>query len=149
MSVGEGLAKLVSSGFISCMLACWTVVRSRGLSRSGVCRVPTLPNGLAIEDTLEGSGEPCPRGAIITIHYRGTLLDGTQFDSSYPGMPVTFPLNRLITGWQEGIPGMKAGGKRRLTIPWQMAYGEDGAPPDIPPRANLIFEIELFSFKVK
>ena len=111
--------------------------------------MPTLPNGLTIEDTLEGSGEPCPKGAIITIHYRGTLLDGTQFDSSYPVMPVTFPLNRLITGWQEGIPGMKAGGKRTLTIPWQMAYGEDGAPPDIPARANLIFEIELFSFRTK
>lgn len=111
--------------------------------------MPTLPNGLGIEDTQEGSGEPCPKGAIITIHYRGTLLDGTQFDSSYPGMPVTFPLNRLIVGWQEGIPGMKAGGKRTLTIPWQMAYGEDGAPPDIPPRANLLFEIELFSFRTK
>ena len=111
--------------------------------------MPTLPNGLIIEDTTPGEGEACPKGAIITIHYRGTLMDGTQFDSSYPGMPVTLPLNRLIAGWQEGIPGKKPGGKRKLTSPWQMAYGEDGAPPDIPARANLIFEIELFSFKLK
>jgi peptidylprolyl isomerase len=109
--------------------------------------MPTLPNGLIIEDTLEGEGDPCPKGAVITIHYRGTLMNGKEFDSSYPGVPVTFPLRRLITGWQEGIPGMKCGGKRKLTIPWQMAYGEDGAPPDIPGRANLIFEIELFEFK--
>jgi len=109
--------------------------------------MPTLPNGIVIDDLVEGQGEPCPRGAVITIHYRGTLLNGKEFDSSYGGKHATFPLNRLIAGWQEGIPGMKAGGKRKLTIPWSLAYGAAGYPPDIPPKADLIFEIELFSFK--
>lgn len=100
-----------------------------------------------IEDIVEGQGDACPKNATITIHYTGMLLSGKVFDSSLPGQPVTFPLRRLIQGWQEGIPGMKVGGKRRLTIPWRMAYGEAGAPPDIPPRADLVFEIELFEFR--
>ncbi|MEI7657947.1 MAG: FKBP-type peptidyl-prolyl cis-trans isomerase [Phycisphaerae bacterium] len=102
---------------------------------------------LKIEDLVEGQGDPCPKNATITIHYTGMLLSGKVFDSSLPGRPVTFPLRRLIQGWQEGIPGMKAGGKRRLTIPWRMAYGEAGSPPDIPPRSDLIFDIELFEFR--
>lgn len=108
----------------------------------------TLPSGLIIEDLVEGTGPACPKGATVTIHYLGTLMNGTKFDSSHDrGEPATFPLNRLIKGWQEGIPGMMAGGKRKLTIPWAMAYGAFGSPPDIPAKADLIFEIELFSFK--
>ena len=85
-----------------------------------------------------------PHGATVKVHYRGTLEDGTQFDSSYDrGEPITFPLGNLIQGWQIGIPGMKVGGKRRLEIPYSLGYGERGAPPSIPPRANLVFDIEL------
>ncbi len=109
--------------------------------------MPTLPNGLIIEDLTEGSGPGCPKGATVTIHYRGTLMNGKEFDSSLGGAPATFPLKRLIEGWQEGIPGMMAGGKRKLTIPWAMAYGAGGSPPDIPAKADLIFEIDLISFK--
>lgn len=102
---------------------------------------------LLIEDTVVGTGPECPRGATITIHYRGTLMNGQEFDSTTGSKPATFPLNRLIKGWQEGIPGMKAGGKRTLTIPYALAYGAAGAPPDIPAKSDLIFEIELISFR--
>lgn len=99
---------------------------------------------LQINDTHVGDGPECPAGATVKVHYRGTLLDGTEFDSSYKrGEPIEFPLNNLIQGWQEGIPGMKVGGKRELLIPWSKAYGERGAPPAIPARADLKFEIEL------
>lgn len=99
---------------------------------------------MQIEDLVVGTGDECKPNATVKVHYRGTLMDGTEFDSSYArGQPIEFALARLIQGWQEGIPGMKVGGKRRLTIPWQKAYGEYGNPPRIPPKADLIFEIEL------
>ncbi|MCA9273533.1 MAG: FKBP-type peptidyl-prolyl cis-trans isomerase [Phycisphaerales bacterium] len=103
---------------------------------------------LVIEDAVVGSGDECPPGAIVRVHYRGTLMNGTEFDSSYKrGEPIEFPLGNLIKGWQEGIPGMKVGGKRKLTIPYVMGYGERGAPPSIPPRSDLIFEIELLGVR--
>ena len=103
---------------------------------------------LVIEDDVVGSGTVCPAGAIVRVHYRGTLMDGTEFDSSYKrGQPIEFPLRNLIKGWQEGIPGMKVGGKRKLTIPYQMGYGVHGSPPTIPPKADLIFEIELLGVR--
>lgn len=103
-----------------------------------------LESGLIIEDLVIGEGAAAPEGATVTIHYEGTLTDGTVFDSSYDrGEPATFPLGRLIQGWQEGIPGMREGGKRRLRIPYQLGYGERGSPPTIPPRSDLVFVIEL------
>jgi FKBP-type peptidyl-prolyl cis-trans isomerase len=104
--------------------------------------------GLKYWDVKEGAGEPCPAGATVTIHYTGWTVDGNVFDSSHKrGQPATFPLGDLIQGWQAGIPGMKPGGVRRLLIPYPLAYGERGRPPSIPPRATLVFEIELISFK--
>lgn len=103
---------------------------------------------LQINDTTVGDGMECPENATVNVHYRGTLMDGTEFDSSYSrGQPVEFPLARLIEGWQKGIPGMKVGGKRELTVPWAMAYGAHGSPPAIPPKADLKFEIELLGVK--
>ena len=103
---------------------------------------------IKITDTQVGSGAECPAGATVKVHYRGTLLNGTEFDSSYKrGEPIEFPLDNLIQGWREGIPGMKVGGKRELLIPWKKAYGERGAPPSIPPRADLKFEIELLGVR--
>jgi FKBP-type peptidyl-prolyl cis-trans isomerase FkpA len=99
---------------------------------------------MQIEDLVVGTGAECKPNATVKVHYRGTLLNGTEFDSSYKrGKPIEFALEDLIQGWQEGIPGMKVGGKRKLTVPWQKAYGERGHPPAIPPKSDLIFEIEL------
>lgn len=103
---------------------------------------------MQIEDLEVGSGDECPSGATVEVHYAGTLMDGTKFDSSYDrGESITFPLGNLIQGWQEGIPGMKVGGKRKLTIPFAKAYGERGVPGAIPPKADLIFQIELLGVK--
>ena len=112
-------------------------------------------NGMKVWDVTPGQGQEVKPGATVTIHYTGWLTDGTVFDSSrkehatrpVSGEPATFPLGNLIKGWQEGIPGMKAGGVRRLYIPYPIAYGEPGRPPTIPPRSDLLFEIELISFK--
>ena len=101
-------------------------------------------NELIIEDIEVGSGDECPSGATVEVHYKGTLMDGTVFDSSYDrGESINFPLGNLIQGWQEGIPGMKVGGKRKLTIPYMKAYGERGVPGAIPAKSDLVFEIEL------
>jgi len=99
---------------------------------------------IIIEDINAGDGTECPTGATVEVHYKGTLMDGTVFDSSYDrGESINFPLGNLIQGWQEGIPGMKVGGKRKLTIPYTKAYGEGGVPGAIPAKADLVFEIEL------
>jgi FKBP-type peptidyl-prolyl cis-trans isomerase len=110
------------------------------------------PDGLVIEDVKEGSGTAAKLGSKITVHYKGTLKkDGKVFDSSYDRKePITFDLleGRLIKGWTEGIPGMKVGGKRKLTIPYAMAYGDSGTPDGaIPPKSDLNFEVELIEVK--
>ena len=102
------------------------------------------PNGMKMWDVVVGTGEPCPSGATVTIHYTGWTTDGKQFDSSRGrGQPTTFPLSDLIKGWQYGIPGMKPGGIRRLSIPGDLGYGARGSPPKIPGNATLIFEVKL------
>jgi FKBP-type peptidyl-prolyl cis-trans isomerase len=102
------------------------------------------PDSLVIEDLKVGTGPEAQPGGKVKIHYRGTLQDGKEFDSSYGrGQPATFGLGSLIKGWQQGIPGMKVGGKRRLTIPPDLGYGRAGIPGVIPANATLVFEIEL------
>ena len=103
-------------------------------------------NELRFEDEVVGDGEEVQPGDTVTIHYTGALnSDGSIFDSSVDrGEPATFPLDNLIPGWQEGIPGMKVGGKRRLFIPSELGYGSAGSGANIPPNADLIFDIELF-----
>ncbi len=103
-----------------------------------------LEGGLKYRDVKEGTGDAVKPGATITIHYTGWTVDGNVFDSSKKtGMPATFPLGRLIPGWQKGIPGMKPGGIRKLVIPGALGYGPDGSGDNIPPNATLVFEIEL------
>ncbi len=103
---------------------------------------------LETTDLVEGTGAEVLPGDTLTVHYQGTLAtDGTVFDSSFlRGAPATFPLSGVITGWQEGLPGMKEGGTRRLVIPSEQAYGEGGTPDgSIPPNTDLVFVVELIS----
>jgi FKBP-type peptidyl-prolyl cis-trans isomerase len=103
-------------------------------------------NELKIEDEKVGTGIEAVKGKSVTVNYLGTLTDGTKFDSSYDrGQPFTFNLGagEVIQGWDQGVAGMKVGGKRKLTIPSLLAYGQAGVPGAIPGGATLIFEVEL------
>ena len=104
------------------------------------------PSGLKITDLVEGTGTEAQSGNTVSVNYRGTLTSGQEFDSSYRrNQAFTFPLGggRVIRGWDEGVVGMKEGGKRRLVIPPDLAYGSRGAGGVIGPNETLIFEIEL------
>ena len=100
---------------------------------------------LNITDTVEGTGEEVKPGATVTAHYTGALVSsGKIFQSSHDrGEPIPFSLDGVISGWTEGVPGMKVGGTRRLIIPAAKAYGEAGSPPSIPADSDLVFDIEL------
>lgn len=107
-------------------------------------------SGLRITDIEVGDGAEATAGQTVVVHYRGTLEDGTQFDASYDrGKPFSFPLGagRVIKGWDEGVQGMKVGGKRKLVIPPDLGYGARGAGGVIPPNATLIFDVELLDIK--
>lgn len=106
----------------------------------------TPSDKLIIQDEIVGTGAVAVAGKSVTVNYVGTLTDGTKFDSSYDrGTPFTFNLGagEVIAGWDQGVAGMKVGGKRKLTIPSPLAYGPQGIPGAIPGGATLIFEIEL------
>jgi FKBP-type peptidyl-prolyl cis-trans isomerase FkpA len=104
----------------------------------------TTSSGLIYRSLTEGTGASPGATDTVKVHYRGTLPDGTEFDSSYKrGQPASFPLNRVIPCWTEGVQRMKVGGKARLTCPPQIAYGARGAGNVIPPNATLFFDIEL------
>ena len=110
--------------------------------------VKTLPSGLQYRVITEGTGKTPAENGTVTVHYRGTLLDGTEFDSSYRrGEPATFPVKGVIPGWSEALQLMKEGAKWQLFIPSQLAYGERGAGDTIGPNAVLIFDVELISVK--
>ena len=104
-------------------------------------------SGLIYESLKDGTGAQASREASVRVHYRGTLTDGTEFDSSYKrGQPATFPLNRVIPCWTEGVSKMKEGGKAKLTCPPEIAYGSRGAGSAVPPNATLTFVVELLKF---
>ena len=106
---------------------------------------PTVTDsGLQIIEITAGGGDEAAEGGTVTVHYTLWLEDGTQIETSVGGDPITFELSGLIAAWQEGIPGMKVGGKRRLIVPPELGYGEGGQGA-IPPNATLVFDIELVS----
>jgi FKBP-type peptidyl-prolyl cis-trans isomerase FkpA len=110
--------------------------------------MPTTQSGLQYEDLADGDGAAARSGQTVTVHYTGWLTNGRKFDSSLDrGDPFTFNLGQgqVIAGWDEGVEGMKVGGKRKLTIPPDLGYGPWGAGGVIPPNATLVFEVELLA----
>ena len=108
--------------------------------------VKSLPSGLQYREITPGNGKSPTATDTVTTHYKGTLIDGTEFDSSYKrGEPATFPVSGVIAGWTEALQLMKEGAKWELFLPPNLAYGERGAGRDIGPNATLIFEVELIS----
>lgn len=143
--------------FVVCLLA-GEITMTRILSLAAVLALAALllascsgtpVTELKTKDIEVGSGEQAVKGDHVTVHYTGWLYEngrrGKKFDSSVGSAPLDFTLGvgEVIEGWDRGVEGMKVGGKRELIIPPQMGYGEQGAPPDIPPNAALTFEVEL------
>ncbi|HEU4699446.1 MAG TPA: FKBP-type peptidyl-prolyl cis-trans isomerase [Gemmatimonadales bacterium] len=109
-----------------------------------------LPSGLVYEDLVVGEGREAEPARVVQVHYTGWLTDGTKFDSSLDRRePFEFTLGagRVIRGWDEGVKGMKVGGKRKLTIPPELGYGARGAGRVIPPNATLVFDVELLDVR--
>lgn len=123
------------------------VMSRRGNSAIEVAGVTTA-SGLRIEDVKVGDGPSPKMGQTVSVHYIGWLENGTEFNNSHKmGGPIDFELGGVIEGWNEGLSTMKVGGKRKLFIPSNLAYGARGRPPAIPPNSNLIFEIDLLAIK--
>jgi FKBP-type peptidyl-prolyl cis-trans isomerase len=110
----------------------------------------TTESGLKYVDLVVGTGREASTGDLVTVHYTGWLTNGTKFDSSVDRRdPFSFPIGsgKVIRGWDEGVAGMKVGGKRKLTIPPQLGYGSRGAGGVIPPNATLVFDVELLEIR--
>ena len=126
------------------LLACFA------LTTAALAAAPpeTLPSGVKVVHTLEGTGANPKATDTVKVHYKGTLADGKEFDSSYKrGSPASFPLNRVVPCWTEGMQKIKVGGKATLTCPPATAYGDRGAGAAVPPNATLTFEVELLAIE--
>ena len=143
MRIGSGLIGLAVLGFF--------VVQAQGQDKDKQeKKVITTKSGLKYEDLKVGTGDEAKAGDTVEVHYTGWLKDGKKFDSSLDrGKPFSFKLGAgmVIKGWDEGVAGMKVGGKRKLTIPPELGYGARGAGNVIPPNAELTFEVELLKVK--
>lgn len=119
-------------------------------SKKEETKIEKTDSGLQYQDLQVGTGEVAQHGDTVTVHYTGWLKDGTKFDSSLDhNKPFVFTIDagEVIKGWDEGVLGMKEGGKRKLMIPPELGYGRRGSPPVIPPNADLIFEVELLKVR--
>ncbi|CAB3795229.1 FKBP-type peptidyl-prolyl cis-trans isomerase [Pararobbsia alpina] len=123
------------------LLLTFAVLTSSAYAATG--KTETLPSGVTVTQIKEGTGAQPTASDTVTVNYRGTLANGTEFDSSYKrGTPASFPLGQVIPCWTQGLQKMKVGGKATLTCPSATAYGERGVGP-IPPNSDLTFEVEL------
>jgi FKBP-type peptidyl-prolyl cis-trans isomerase len=151
---------LVQKLLLACVLAALVAVSGCTGSAENVQRAqlgqraeqaPVEPdNGLIIEEILVGTGRSPQQGQNVAVHYTGWLTDGTKFDSSVDrGEPFVFPVGvgRVIKGWDQGVMTMRVGGKRKLTVPPELGYGDRGAGTQIPPGATLVFEVELLEVR--
>ena len=121
---------------------------SLGATAFAAAPAETLPNGVKIVHTVDGTGAMPKASDTVKVHYRGTLADGKEFDSSYKrGEPATFPLNRVVPCWTEGVQKIRVGGKATLTCPPATAYGDRGAGAAVPPNATLTFDLELLAIE--
>jgi FKBP-type peptidyl-prolyl cis-trans isomerase FkpA len=131
--------------------ACATTPAGKPAAAAGAApaaSTETLPSGVKIVYTLVGSGAQPKATDTVKVHYRGTLANGTEFDSSIKrGMPASFPLNRVVPCWTEGLQHIKVGGKATLTCPPATAYGDRGAGGVVPPNATLTFDVELLAIE--
>jgi peptidylprolyl isomerase len=143
------IGAIIFVAVLAVAIVAYVMINRRGQAGTAGPEVTTA-SGLKYTDLVVGNGASPQRGQMITVNYRGTLENGTQFDSSYDkGTPYTFPLGvgRVIKGWDEGLMSMKVGGKRKLIIPSRLGYGPAGSPPNIPPNATLLFDVELLGIK--
>lgn len=141
--------------FVGCVAAlglfgCEKVPEPTGGASPAVTKEPETPEppDMIKEDVVVGTGAEAKEGDKVWVHYTGRLAkNNKQFDSSVGKEPFDFEIGKeeVIKGWDRGVPGMKVGGKRKLTIPSKLAYGDKGSPPNIPPKATLVFDVELVS----
>jgi len=138
------MARLASVFVVAVAAAALANPSTASAQASAARALATPAPGLTYKSVREGTGASPTATDAVKVHYRGTLMNGTEFDSSYKrNEPATFPLNRVIPCWTQGVQRMKVGGKAELVCPPELAYGERGAGGTIPPNATLRFEIEL------
>lgn len=132
--------------FRRCLTGMASILAAASVAHAAPATPVTTASGLVYQEVKAGTGRAPKADDTVLVHYRGTLADGTEFDSSYKrNQPIEFPLNKVIPCWTEGLQRMHAGGKARLVCPPQLAYGSRGAGGVIPPNATLTFDVELIA----
>jgi FKBP-type peptidyl-prolyl cis-trans isomerase FkpA len=140
--------KILASRLASAFALTFAALTFVSASAFAAAPAETLPSGVKVTHTKDGNGANPKASDSVKVHYRGTLANGTEFDSSYKrGTPATFPLSRVVPCWTEGMQKIKVGGKATLTCPPATAYGSSGAGGVVPPNATLTFEVELLAIE--